>query len=224
MAMKITLEQWRIFCVSFPRFPFTAPPSPWASWAPVCANILVDPKSLNSYEITPGQIVQIGPFEVEFIRVGHSIPDACGLAIKTELGTVVQSGDFKFDQTPIDGRRPQFDRFAHYGEEGVLALLSDTTNAGRAGMAGSELTVRPGLERIFADAPGRIFVTTFASNVHRVQQVMDIAHLYGRRVACTGRSMLTITKIATEWAISSRRSRFSILSKSTTTPTTNCVF
>jgi ribonuclease J len=158
----------------------------------------VDPKSLNSYEITPGQIVQIGPFEVEFIRVGHSIPDACGLAIKTELGTVVQSGDFKFDQTPIDGRRPQFDRFAHYGEEGVLALLSDTTNAGRAGMAGSELTVRPGLERIFADAPGRIFVTTFASNVHRVQQVMDIAHLYGRRVACTGRSMLTITKIATE--------------------------
>jgi ribonuclease J len=158
----------------------------------------IDPKTLKTHEIQPGDTVQIGPFAVEFIRVGHSIPDACGLAITTELGTVIQSGDFKFDQTPVDGRRPQFDRFAHYGETGVLALMSDTTNAGRAGMAGSEALVRPGLERIFADAPGRIFVTTFASNVHRVQQVLDIAHLYGRRVAFTGRSMLTISKIAEE--------------------------
>src|SRR5690606_17617352 len=88
-------------------------------------------------------------------------------------------------------------RFAQYGEEGVLALLSDTTNAGRPGLAGSETDVRPGLERIFADAPGRIFVATFASNVHRVQQILDIAHLYGRRVAFTGRSMLTISEVAT---------------------------
>ncbi|HEY0073564.1 MAG TPA: ribonuclease J [Abditibacteriaceae bacterium] len=158
----------------------------------------VDPKSLNTHTVNPGQTVRIGPFDVEFIRVGHSIPDACGLAITTGLGTVIQSGDFKFDQTPVDGKPPQFARFAQYGESGVLALLSDSTNAGRAGLTGSEASVRPGLERIFADAPGRIMVASFASNVHRVQQVLDIAHLYGRRVACTGRSMLTITKIAQE--------------------------
>jgi len=158
----------------------------------------IDAKALRTHEVQPGDIVDIGPFQVEFIRVGHSIPDACGLAITTELGTIIQSGDFKFDQTPIDNRPPQFGRFSHYGEKGVLALLSDTTNAGRAGMAGSELTVRPGLERIFADADGRIFVATFASNVHRVQQILDIAALYGRKVAFTGRSMLTISKIATE--------------------------
>lgn len=158
----------------------------------------IDPNSLNTHIVNAGDIVHIGPFTVEFIRVGHSIPDSCGLAITTELGTLIQSGDFKFDQTPIDNRPPQFAHFAQHGERGVLALLSDTTNAGRSGMTGSELTVRPGLERIFADAPGRIFLTTFASNVHRVQQVLDIAALYGRRVAFTGRSMLTITKIATE--------------------------
>lgn len=158
----------------------------------------ISPESLNVHEVQPGDTVNVGPFTVEFMRVGHSIPDACGLAITTDLGTVIQSGDFKFDQTPIDRKPPQFARFAQYGEAGVMALLSDTTNAGRPGLTGSESSVRPGLERIFADAPGRIFVATFASNVHRVQQVMDIAALYGRRVACTGRSMLTITGIAIE--------------------------
>lgn len=158
----------------------------------------LDVKLLHIHEAQPGDTIQAGPFTVEFIRVGHSIPDACGLAITTDLGTIIQSGDFKFDQTPVDGKMPQFARFAHHGEKGVLALLSDTTNAGRPGLTGSESSVRPGLERIFADAPGRIFVATFASNVHRVQQVMDIAALYGRRVACTGRSMLTITGIAQE--------------------------
>ena len=158
----------------------------------------IDANSLKTHEANPGDTVQIGPFKVEFIRVGHSIPDACGLAITTDLGTIIQSGDFKFDQTPVDGKTPQFARFAQYGEEGVLALLSDTTNAGRAGLTGSESSVRPGLERIFADAPGRIFVATFASNVHRVQQILDIAALYGRRVALTGRSMLTICGIAQE--------------------------
>ena len=158
----------------------------------------IDINAMNIKEAAPGSTIQAGPFRVEFIRVGHSIPDACGLAITTELGTIIQSGDFKFDQTPVDGKQPHFSRFAQYGEAGVLALLSDTTNAGRAGLTGSESSVRPGLERIFADAPGRIFVATFASNVHRVQQVMDVAALYGRRVACTGRSMLTITRIAQE--------------------------
>jgi len=158
----------------------------------------VDAKALNTTQVRPGDTARIGPFHVEFIRVGHSIPDACGLAITTDLGTIIQSGDFKFDQTPVDGKPPQFARFAQYGEAGVLALLSDTTNAGRPGLTGSEMSVRPGLERIFADAPGRIFVASFASNVHRVQQVLDIAALYGRRVAYTGRSMLTITAIAKE--------------------------
>lgn len=158
----------------------------------------VDPASLNTHLVAPGDGIKTGPFDVEFIRVGHSIPDACGLAINTALGTIIQTGDFKFDQTPIDKKPPQFARFAQYGENGVLALLSDTTNAGRPGLTGSESSVRPGLERIFADAPGRIFVATFASNVHRVQQVLDIAALYDRRVACTGRSMLTITNIARE--------------------------
>jgi ribonuclease J len=158
----------------------------------------IDANSLNVHEVSPGETVQVGPFKVEFIRVGHSIPDACGLAITTDLGTVIQSGDFKFDQTPVDGKPPQFARFAQHGEAGVLALLSDTTNAGRPGLTGSESSVRPGLERIFADAAGRIFVATFASNVHRVQQILDIADLYGRRVALTGRSMLTICGIAQE--------------------------
>ncbi|MEO6907142.1 MAG: ribonuclease J, partial [Abditibacteriaceae bacterium] len=158
----------------------------------------INVSTLNKHEVTPGDIVQIGPFEVEFIRVGHSIPDACGLAITTGAGTVIQSGDFKMDQMPVDGKLPQFSRFGHYGEKGVLALLSDTTNAGRPGLTGSESSVRPGLERIFADAPGRIFVASFASNIHRVQQVLDVAELYGRRVAVTGRSMVTITGIATE--------------------------
>ncbi len=158
----------------------------------------IDPQTLNVHEVNPGGTLTAGPFKVEFIRVGHSIPDACGLAITTDLGTVIQSGDFKFDQTPVDGKPPQFARFAQYGEAGVLALLSDTTNAGRPGQTGSESSVRPAIERIFADAPGRIFVASFASNVHRVQQILDIAALYNRRVAYTGRSMLNVSGIATE--------------------------
>ena len=158
----------------------------------------VSPDDLKTQQVMPGETVKIGPFTVEFMRVSHSIPDACGLAISTELGTLVQSGDFKWDMNPVDGKLPMQGRFAHYGDEGVLALLSDTTNAGRAGVCESESTVRPALERIFADAPGRIFVATFGSNVHRVQQLLDVAHLYGRTVAYTGRSMLTICGIATE--------------------------
>jgi ribonuclease J len=158
----------------------------------------VDPKTLKTQVVNAGESVEIGPFTVDFIRVSHSIPDAVGLAITTEVGTIIQSGDFKWDQSPIDGKPPMISRFAMHGEKGVLALLSDTTNATRAGTTESESTVRPVLERIFADAPGRIFVATFGSNVHRVQQVLDVAHLYGRKVAYTGRSMLTICGVATE--------------------------
>ena len=158
----------------------------------------VDPNAIKTVTVSPGESAKIGPFEVEWLRVGHSIPDACGLAIKTSLGVVIQSGDFKWDDHPVDGKAPMKERFGAYGEHGVLALLSDTTNATRPGYCESESTVRPALERLFADAPGRIFVATFGSNVHRVQQVLDIAHQYGRRVAYTGRSMLTICGIATE--------------------------
>ncbi|MBW3637936.1 MAG: ribonuclease J [Armatimonadetes bacterium] len=158
----------------------------------------VDANAIKTKEVSPGESAQIGPFNVEWLRVGHSIPDACGLAITTELGTVIQSGDFKWDQSPVDGKAPMISRFAHYGEQGVLALLSDTTNSTRPGSCESESSVRPALERIFADAPGRILLATFGSNVHRVQQVLDIAHLYGRKVAYTGRSMLNISGIATE--------------------------
>jgi ribonuclease J len=186
------------FLREFPEVPIYSTPLTLGIMGARLRESPVDPKSLNTHEVSPGDIVQIGPFEVEFIRVGHSIPDACGLAITTPVGTIIQSGDFKFDQTPVDGKMPQFARFSHYGEKGVLALLSDTTNAGTHGMTGSEMSVRPALERIFADADGRIFVASFASNIHRVQQVLDVAHLYGRKVACTGRSMLTIVKIATD--------------------------
>jgi ribonuclease J len=158
----------------------------------------VDPKTLNTRVVQPGETITVGPFTIEFLRVAHSIPDACGLAITTDIGTLIQTGDFKWDQNPVDGKQPHLARFAHYGEQGVLALLSDTTNATRHGSVESESSVRPDLERIFADAPGRILIATFGSNVHRVQQILDIAHLYGRRVAYTGRSMLTICGIATE--------------------------
>ena len=158
----------------------------------------VSPDDLKTQQVQPGETVKVGPFQVEFMRVSHSIPDACGLAITTDVGTLVQSGDFKWDMNPVDGKLPMQGRFAQHGDKGVLALLSDTTNAGRAGVCESESSVRPALERIFADAPGRIFVATFGSNVHRVQQLLDVAHLYGRRVAYTGRSMLTICGIATE--------------------------
>lgn len=158
----------------------------------------VDPKAILTHTVHPGETVQIGPFAVEFIRVAHSIPEACGLAITTEIGTIIQSGDFKWDQTPVDGKLPDIAAFARHGEKGVLALLSDTTNSTRAGTTESESSVRPALERIFADAPGRIFVASFGSNVHRVQQILDIAHLYDRTVAYTGRSMLNICGIATD--------------------------
>ena len=186
------------FLTEFPETPVYGSPLALGIMGGRLRESTLDPKTLKTHVASPGDTVTIGPFKVEFIRVGHSIPDACGLAITTDLGTVIQTGDFKFDQTPVDRKPPQFARFAQYGENGVMALLSDTTNAGRPGYAGSESSVRPALERIFADAPGRIFVATFGSNVHRVQQVLDIAALYERRVACTGRSMLTITGIAQE--------------------------
>lgn len=148
--------------------------------------------------VAAGQEVRIGPFTVEFIHVTHSIPDAVALAIRTPVGTIVHTADFKMDQTPVDG--PPFDlgRFSRLGDEGVLALLSDSTNAARPGFTPSERTVGRSLEPLMRSARGRIVVTTFASNIHRLQQVIDVAGGMGRKVALTGRSMIQNVQAAQE--------------------------
>jgi ribonuclease J len=150
--------------------------------------------SLN--EISPGKSLVLGPFDVEFLEVAHSIPDGVGLGIRTPVGTVVHTGDFKLDQTPIDGRATAMQRFAELGSEGVLLLLSDSTNADNAGFTGTESSVGQRLESIFALAKGRIIVASFASHIHRIQQVMDTAARHGRSVAIIGRSMIKNVNIA----------------------------
>lgn len=150
--------------------------------------------SLN--EIAPGKTLQLGPFSIEFLEVSHSIPDGVGLGIRTPVGTVVHTGDFKLDQTPIDGRVTAMQRFAELGREGVLLLLSDSTNADSAGYTGPESSVGQRLESIFALAGGRIIIASFASHIHRIQQVMDTAARHGRSVAVIGRSMVKNINIA----------------------------
>ncbi len=139
--------------------------------------------------IDPGDEITLGPFELELIHMTHSIPDACAVALTTELGTVLITGDYKFDQTPVDGEPADMQRLAELGREGVLLLCGDSTNADRAGYSPSERVVGPHLEEVFARADGRIIVTSFASNIHRVQQVVDAAGELGRKVALVGRSM-----------------------------------
>jgi len=140
--------------------------------------------------LKPRDVVEVGPFRVEAIRVTHSIVDAIGFAITTPLGTVIHTGDFKIDHTPIDAQPTDIARFADYGERGVLALMSDSTNALVPGHCPSERTVGGAMERIFASAKGRIIVTTFASHIHRVQQVIDAARKSNRRVFMIGRSLV----------------------------------
>jgi ribonuclease J len=138
----------------------------------------------------PRDIIEVGPFRVEAIQVTHSIVDAIGLAIRTPAGTLIHTGDFKIDHTPVDGKRTDLARFAAYGEEGVLALMSDSTNALVPGHGASEKSVGRGLGNIFANATGRIIVTTFASHIHRVQQIVDTARKYKRKVFLIGRSLV----------------------------------
>jgi ribonuclease J len=140
--------------------------------------------------LMPRETVSLEPFTVEAIRVTHSIVDALGLAIRTPLGTIIHTGHINIDHTPIDGKSTDLARFARYGEEGVLLLASDSTNALVPGHCPSERTVGSGLERVFAHTRGRIIVTTFASHIHRIQQVIDLAKRYGRRVAMMGRSLV----------------------------------
>jgi ribonuclease J len=136
-----------------------------------------------------GDVADAGPFQIEMIHLTHSIPDACGVALTTELGTVLITGDYKFDQTPVGGAPADMSRLAELGREGLLLLCGDSTNADRPGMSTSESLVGPNLERVFHHCDGRIVVTCFASNIHRVQQVVDAAAALDRKVALVGRSM-----------------------------------
>jgi ribonuclease J len=140
--------------------------------------------------------LDLAPFTVEFFRVCHSVPDGIGLAITTPAGLVVHTADFKFDQTPVDGRLTDFAKLAQLGERGVHVLLSDSTNAETEGLTPSERVVAETFDRIFSRAEGRIIVATFASNISRVQQVVDAARKYGRRVGIIGRSMVNNVKMA----------------------------
>jgi len=148
--------------------------------------------------IEPRQTERMGPFAVEFIQVTHSIPDSLALAIRTPVGTIVHTADWKIDQSPIDGRPFDFRRFSELGDEGVLALLSDSTNAARKGFTPSERDVGRALEPIIRSARGRVIVTTFASNIHRLQQVVDISARCGRRIAFVGRSVSTNVRVSEE--------------------------
>jgi ribonuclease J len=140
-------------------------------------------------DLEPGEELTLGPFTIELVHMTHSIPDSCAVAIGTELGTVLVTGDYKFDQTPVDGAPADVSRLAELGRDGVLLLCGDSTNADRAGFSPSEAEVGPHLEEVFAHAEGRIIVTSFASNIHRVQQVVDAAAALERKVALVGRSM-----------------------------------
>ncbi|MCQ2449143.1 MAG: ribonuclease J [Clostridia bacterium] len=149
--------------------------------------------------VTPGQRVNFGKFDVEFIHVNHSIPDAVGFAITCPAGTVLHTGDFKIDTTPIDDKVIDIARFAAYGSKGVLALMSDSTNAERPGYTPSERLVGESFSTLFKKAEGRrIIVATFSSNIHRIQQIIDEAARIGRKVAASGRSMLNVINIAEE--------------------------
>jgi ribonuclease J len=152
----------------------------------------------NAHPIKPRDRVRIGCFTVEFFRVNHSIADAVGIAIRTPVGLVVHTGDFKLDQTPVDGEVFDLQKLAEYGAEGVLVLLSDSTNAERSGFTPSEKVVGARLREVFRLAEGRVLVATFASNVHRMQQVIDAAAQLNKHVAGVGRSVVKTMEIATE--------------------------
>ena len=167
----------------------------------ILRNKLKEHRLLEATDVTtvkPGDTRDLGAISVEWIHITHSIPDACALAIRTPAGTIVHTGDFKIDLTPINGQPPDLARLARLGDEGVLLLLSDSTNAESEGMTPSERTVGDALGPIFGDAPGRIIMATFASNISRVQQAITAAEACGRRVLLVGRSMLNNVAVAQE--------------------------
>ncbi len=154
--------------------------------------------SSNLHPVMQGDIINVGCFSVGFIRVNHSIPDAVGLSIKTPVGMIVHTGDFKLDYTPVDGKMTDFRRFSDLGNKGVLVMLADSTNAEREGHTPSERTVGASFDKAFHNARQRIIIATFSSNVHRIQQVIDTAVRYKRHVAVLGRSMVNVVNISLE--------------------------
>ena len=152
-------------------------------------------------ELPAGKKVQLGPFELELVHLSHSIPDMRGVILSTEVGKMLMTGDYKFDQTPVDGRPADISRLAQLGREGLLLLCGDSTNADRPGIAPSESSVGPALLETFSACKGRVIVTSFASNIHRVQQVIDAAVALDRRVALVGRSMRKNFNIASNLGI-----------------------
>ncbi|MBM6838058.1 ribonuclease J, partial [Clostridium saudiense] len=146
--------------------------------------------------VKPGEIIKLDKLKVEFIRTTHSIADSCALAIHTPLGVIVHTGDFKVDFTPVDGEVIDLGRFAQLGKRGVLLLMADSTNSGHTGYTMSEKTVGETLNNLFSKADSRIIVATFASNIHRLQQIIDSSVRFGRKVAFSGRSMEKISEVA----------------------------
>ena len=146
--------------------------------------------------VKPRETVIIGPFTVEFIRVTHSMPDCVALAIETPAGTLVHTGDFKIDQTPIDGEHFDLHRFAELGSRGVLALFADSTNIDRKGFTGPEIEVIDAFEELFTSTHGKLVVATFSSSVYRMQLLVDLATQFDRKVAFVGRSMIQNAEIA----------------------------
>ena len=151
------------------------------------------------HTVVPGETIKLGQLKVEFIHTNHSIADAVALAITTPLGVIIHTGDFKVDYTPIDGDIMDIHRFAELGKEGILLLLSDSTNAERKGFTMSEKSVGRVFDQIFEETPkNRIMVATFSSNIHRIQQIVNSAHTFGRKVAIIGRSMINAVRTSTE--------------------------
>jgi ribonuclease J len=169
-----------------------APPVYSAALTIEMARSKIDEHRLKGIElntVSPGDVIELGPFSIELVHMTHSIPDACAVAIGTELGTVLMTGDYKFDQTPVDGPPADVSRLVELGREGVLLLCGDSTNVDRPGFSPSESIVGPRLEELFERCEGRIVVTSFASNIHRIQQTCDAAAVVGRKVSLVGRSM-----------------------------------
>src|SRR5450759_936695 len=153
-------------------------------------------KVVDLNEVSESSKLRLGPFDLSFVAVSHSVPDALSIVLGTELGGLVLTGDYKFDHTPIDGRITDVNTFAQLGQQGVLVLLGDSTNVEAAGSTASESIVGQAFHQIFAEAEGRVIVASFASHIHRVQQAIRIAHLHGRKFAVSGRSMQKNVNIA----------------------------
>jgi ribonuclease J len=146
--------------------------------------------------ITENDVLELGPFTIEFFHTTHSFPDSVGVAVKTPAGRVVHTSDYRFDPTPVDNKPTEVDKLVRWGEEGVLLLLADSTNAGREGTTPSEATVEQMLDEVMDAAEGRVLLATFASNLGRVQQIINVARRHGRRVGVIGRSMVNNVKVA----------------------------